>query len=364
MNDFQRYFVNEFVEEYREGHMSRRDMMKRVLYITGGVASTATLLASLGCTPAASPTAAPAAKPTSPPAAAPTAAPTTAPTAAPTTATPAATAPPKPTAGATSAAPAAASPVASAAAAPAGKSPISVAANDPAIEGEEIKIPGDGVQIIAYQTKPKGAGPFPLVLVCHENRGLTDHIRDVTRRFAKEGYAAAALDLLSRNGGTASIADQAQIPALLSGQAAPPERHVGDFQAAIKYYAGQPALVRPGAIGMTGFCFGGGVTWRTAAKASELKAIAPWYGPAPSPDEIRAIKTNVLGIFASNDAGVNAGRDTMDPIFKAAGLNYQLKTYPNTMHAFNNDTGASYNQEQALAAWKDLLEWFAKYVRG
>src|SRR6185312_3926980 len=112
----------------------------------------------------------------------------------------------------------AASPVASPS--PVARSPLSVAANDPTIDGQDITFPGaDGATIMAYQARLKSStGPLPLVLVCHENRGLTEHIRDVVRRYAKEGYTACGVDLVSRAGGTAKITDPNQFSALLTGQ--------------------------------------------------------------------------------------------------------------------------------------------------
>ena len=351
MNDFQEYFIHEFVTEYKQGHMSRRDMIRRVMYIMGGVASTATLLSAMGCGPGqqAGPTPAPATKAVEKPVAAASASPSP-------IATSAAVASPSPAA--------AASPSPSPAVA---RSPLSVPANDPSIDMADITFPGDGATIMAYQAKPKGDGPFPLVLVCHQNRGLDDHIRDVTRRLAKEGYVGCAVDLLSREGGTRSITDPARIPALLTGtagQALPPERHVGDFQAALRFYATQP-IVRNGAYGMTGFCFGGGIVWRTATKAPELKAAAPWYGAPPPLQDVPGIKAAVFGIYSSdpNDFA-NRGRDELEAALKQAGVAYQLKVYPGTMHAFNDDTNPSaYNQEQSGAAWKDMLDWFARYLK-
>jgi len=198
-------------------------------------------------------------------------------------------------------------------------------------------------------------------LICHENRGLNEHFRDVARRLAKEGYVATAVDLLSREGGTSRIADPAQVPALISN--VPDERHVSDFQAALRYYANQ-STVRPGAYAMTGFCFGGGIAWRVATRAPELKAAVPWYGPSPRVQNVPDIKAAVFGIYASDDNFVNPGVPDLEAALKQANVTYQLKTYPNTRHGFNSDTGQIYNQEQALIAWKDMLDWFARYVKG
>src|SRR5215211_7082574 len=189
LSQFENYLVHEFVEDYVDGIMSRRDMVGRVLHITGGVAATATVLTQLGVKSASAQdsTPAPAATPDGP------------------------------------------------------RSSVSVPEDDPRITASDVTFPGaDGAEITAYQAMPSsGDGPFPVVLICHENRGLTDHIRDVTRRWAKQGYVAAAVDLLSREGGTADIADAAEIPALLT-QEADPQRHVDDFKAAGAYYETQP----------------------------------------------------------------------------------------------------------------------------
>ena len=347
MNYLQEYLVDEFVTEYKTGLMSRRDMMRRVLYITGGVASAATLLSAMGCGPSApTPTVAPAAKSTEPPR--PAVAAATSPSPAVVLASPSPAASPSPSA----------SPVAA-------LSPLSVPANDPSIEGTDITFPGDGgATIMAYEAKPRGAGPFPVVLVCHENRGLTEHIRDVARRYAKEGYLACAVDLLSREGGTAKIDDPARVPALLTGgQAAPADRHVGDIKAAVRHYTAQPAA-RPGAFGMTGFCFGGGITWAAATQMPELKAAAPYYGPPPPLAGVPNIKAAVFAVYSSDpNDGANRGKDELEAALKAASVTYQLMTYPDTRHAFNNDTGAAYNQEQSLAAWRDVQAWFTRYLK-
>lgn len=314
LNDLQTYLVHEFVEDYEDGLMSRRDMMSRVLHITGSVTTTATLLTTLGVSSAAAQDALPA----------------------------------------TIASPAAGG----------AKSPISVAADDPAIHGGPIQFPNGSDTIQAYEARPAtSATPAErpaVVLVCHENRGLTDHIRDVARRFAKEGYVACAVDLLSREGGTDHIADPSQIPSLLTN--VDPMRHVSDFQAAATYYQGQFS-VDGRRLGMNGYCFGGGITWRAVTAMPELKAAAPYYGPPPPLDGVKNIKAAVLGVYSSdpNDFA-NNGRDQLEAALKQAGVTFEIKIYPGTQHAFNNDTGPRYNEQQALAAWHDMLAWFARYL--
>ena len=319
MTQMQRYLVHEFIDDYHDGVMSRRDMVRRVLHIAGGVATTATLLSTMGV----------------------------------------------PVASAQDATPAAGTPSMATPTAP--QSPISVPEGDPSVSTATITFPGgDGATITAYEARPAGDGAtpagagLPLVLVCHENRGLTDHIKDVTRRWAANGYVAVAPDLLSREGGTDGVADPAQIPSILSE--GDPNRHVADFQAAIANYQGD-ATIDANRIGMNGFCFGGGITWRTVCAAPEIRAAAPFYGPPPPLDQVPNIQAAVLGVYSADPTDfANDGRDELEAALKAAGTTYRFMVYPGTEHAFNNDTGPRYNEEQALAAWQDTQDWFTQHL--
>ena len=199
-----------------------------------------------------------------------------------------------------------------------------------------------------------------LVLVCHENRGLTDHIRDVARRLAKVGYVACAVDLLSPEGGTTAVPDPSAVPGILTeGDLT---RHVKAFQDAITFYesAGETAAQR---VGMIGFCFGGGITWTTATQEPRLKAAVPFYGPPPPVEDVPNIKAAVLGVY-SDDPGdfANEGRGDLETALQEAGITHQIKVYPGTQHAFHNDTGQRYNEDQAVAAWTDTLGWLAQYL--
>jgi carboxymethylenebutenolidase len=239
-----------------------------------------------------------------------------------------------------------------------------VAEDDPSITVSDITFPaGDGEEVSAYQAMPSsGDGPFPVVLICHENRGLTLHIQDVARRWATQGYIAAALDLLSREGGTTSIADPAEIPALLSDESKM-QRHVDDFKAAAAYYAGQESA-DAARLGMTGFCFGGGITWRAATQMPELNGAAPYYGPPPPLEDVPNIRAAVLGVYSDDpDDFANEGLEELIAALEEAGVTFEIEIYPDTQHAFHNDTGARWNEEQALAAWNDTVAWFETYVK-
>ncbi|HEX5418044.1 MAG TPA: dienelactone hydrolase family protein [Chloroflexota bacterium] len=356
LNNLQLYCAEEFVEDYREGHLTRREILRRVLAITGGVASTATLLLGLGCAPNAPATATAAPTTASLPTAAPTAA-SASPTSQPTVAS--ATAAPSPSPAASTAA--VGSPTAASGATPAARSKLSVAADDPAIGAADVSFPGDGATILGYLARPKnrpsGAEPLPAVLVCHENRGLTEHILDVTRRLGKAGYVALAVDLLSRDGGTAKV-DPAQVAANLTAN---PDQNVADFQAGFTYLQTLPE-VKKGATGMIGFCFGGGVTWLSIEQIPGIKAAVPFYGPNPPLPEVSKIQAAVLGIYGGADQRIDAGIPAIEQAMKDNGKVFEKIVYPGANHAFNNDTGASWNPDAAYDAWAKTLDWFKKYL--
>jgi carboxymethylenebutenolidase len=230
--------------------------------------------------------------------------------------------------------------------------------DDPAVEGADMTFPGDqGATLLGYLARPKSGGPSPAVMICHENRGLTDHFRDVARRFAKAGYVAIAPDLLSREGGTAKV-DPAQVPGKLSAN---PAQGVADFQAAFRYLQTLPS-VQKGQIGMVGFCFGGGITWLCTEAISELKAAVPFYGPNPPLQDVPKIQAAVLGIYGGEDQRIDAGIPAIEQAMQQAGKTFEKVVYPGAGHAFFNDTGASYNEQAALDAWKRTLDWLKKYV--
>ena len=278
LNPTQRYLVTEFVDNYEDGLMSRRDLLERVYRITGSVAAAAGTLLALGCAPAASGTSA------------------------------VPTAPAAPAAGATAAPTAGALP---------GRSPLSVAANDPAVVARAVTFPSGDATVIAYLAHPAGTGSHGAVMICHENRGTGPHDEDVARRFAKAGFVGLSLDLLSRQGGTAAVPAN-QVGAAISGPGAA-ERFVGDFQAAMAYLRQQP-FVDGARIGMTGYCFGGGVTLNMAAREPSLRAAIPYYGTPAFPDELKNAKAAVLGVYAETDARVNASIPTVEQNLGAAGV--------------------------------------------
>lgn len=196
------------------------------------------------------------------------------------------------------------------------------------------------------------------VLVIHENRGLTDHIRSVAGRFAASGYSALAIDLLSEEGGTDSFADEAEVMAALGS--VPTSRFVADLKASVTELRRRLPGKKVAAIG---FCFGGGMVWTLlASKEPRLAAAAPFYGPFPEGGRLTGSKAAVLGVYAGLDDRVNASREAARSALRAAKLPHQIVTFPNVDHAFFNDTGARYNAAAAAQAYRRVLAWFQRYV--
>ncbi|MFD6156230.1 dienelactone hydrolase family protein [Nocardia sp. NPDC060256] len=205
----------------------------------------------------------------------------------------------------------------------------------------------------AEAAQPRGG-----VLVIHENKGLTDHIRSVTGRFAGAGYSALAVDLLSEKGGTAAFTDPAQATAELSNT--PQEQFIADLR------AGLDELGRrvPGKkLGTTGFCFGGGLVWLLLASGpSALAAATPFYGPFPDNGDLSASKAAVLGIYAAADTRVDATRQAAEDALNRAGAPHEMWVAPNADHAFFNDTGPRYAPAAATEAWRRVLDWYGTHL--
>jgi carboxymethylenebutenolidase len=203
------------------------------------------------------------------------------------------------------------------------------------------------------------SSPRGTVLVIHENRGLTNHIKSVAGRLAASGYSALAIDLLSEEGGTAKFTDPAQATAALN--AAPSGRFVADMKAGVDELVRRTPDRKPGVVG---FCFGGGMVWSLlAAGEPRLRAAAPFYGPLPSGADLSGSRNAaVLAIYAELDSRVNASRDAAKAAMEKAGLTHEIVTFPAADHAFFNDTGARYQPTAAATAYERLLSWFGQHL--
>ena len=330
MHDMQRYLVEEFAEDYLEGTMPRRDLLRRVLLMTGSVAVTAGALARLGVP--AKRAEASVLRQAAPPA----------------------------------------SPVQRAARAdddpstdpPAMQTDANVVdPNDPAISAGMVTFPGPVGTIYGYLAQPAMGGPYPGLIVIHENRGLVEPNMDICRRYAKLGYVALAVDLTSRAGGTAVLnaQDPMQVTAFLGS--ANPDDLTADLVQGVESLALVDA-VDADRLGATGFCYGGGMTWRLATAPDQLKAIAPFYGPNPPLDRAANITAACLGIYGALDTRITGASADLDAVLDQVGVTHSKIVEPNANHAFFNNTGAAYNPDASLDAWHHALAWFGMYLMG
>src|SRR5262245_28100109 len=227
--------------------------------------------------------------------------------------------------------------------------------NDPRVKAERVTYPGEDGEMAGYLAMPANAtGKLPAVIVIHENRGLVPHIQDVTRRMALEGFLALGPDFLHQKGGTPTDEDKGRE---MIGQL-DRNRTVANAVESLRFLKSHPGST--GKVGVTGFCWGGGMSNALAvAGGADLSAAAPYYGVQPSAAEAPKIKARLLLHYAQNDDRINAGIPAYREALDKAGVKYELFTYEGTQHAFNNDTSAArYNKAAADLAWSRTVALF------
>jgi carboxymethylenebutenolidase len=228
------------------------------------------------------------------------------------------------------------------------------------LKSADVKVPVQGAELLGYLAQPESGGPYPGIIAIHENQGLVEHTRDCARRLASAGYVVFAPDLLSREGGSGKFADRNDAIAALGKADA--EQNTADLVAALDWLAQQPG-VESSRLGVTGWCMGGGYTWRVVTQAgSRLRAAVPWYGPNP-PSGVDRISAHVFAIYGELDQRINAGIDAITEQMRTSGKSFEKKIYPGAGHAFNNDTNAErYSAVQAPIAWADMLAFFRRHL--
>jgi carboxymethylenebutenolidase len=202
-----------------------------------------------------------------------------------------------------------------------------------------------------------GVPGAPGVLVVHENRGLNPHIEDVARRVALEGYLAFAPDALAPLGGYPGDEDKARELFATLDQS----KTRNDMLAAAEFLKSHPACT--GKIGVTGFCWGGGIAMLLATRMADLAACVPFYGNHPPAEEAAKIRGPMLIHYAENDARINAGRPAWEAALKAANVPFASHSYPGTQHGFHNDTTPRYDEQAAKLAWGRTIAFFNEHLR-
>ncbi|WP_313106966.1 YghX family hydrolase [Pseudescherichia vulneris] len=230
---------------------------------------------------------------------------------------------------------------------------------DPDILPEYIHYPspnGHG-EVRGYLVKPsKAEGNVPAVVVVHENRGLNPYIEDVARRVAKAGYIALAPDGLSSVGGYPGNDDEGRA----LQQKVDPTKLMNDFFAAVEFMQRHPNAT--GKVGITGFCYGGGVANAAAVAYPELACAVPFYGRQAPIADVPKINAPVLLHYAQLDTRINEGWPAYEQALKANNKVYKAYIYPGVNHGFHNDSTPRYDQAAAELAWERTLDWFKKYL--
>ena len=234
-----------------------------------------------------------------------------------------------------------------------------VAANDSRLESKTITVKGVNGDIKAYQVKPKGASKLGAVIVIHENRGLNEHIQDVARRVALEGFVAVAPDLLSPLGGTPNDPDAARdlFPKLDLAQNT--QNLVALAQALEKN------AETNGKVGAVGFCWGGAAVNQLAVHAPSLAAAVPYYGRVPTAEDVTKIRAPVMAHYGELDKNINAGIAGFEEALKKNNKKYSIFIYDGANHAFNNETGADrYHKPSADLAWTRTVGFLKENLKG
>jgi len=236
--------------------------------------------------------------------------------------------------------------------------------NDPTILTHNVEYKGKTGSIWAYLARPVKAGKYPAVIVIHENQGLSDHIRDMARRLAKEGYVALAPDFLSRLGGTRLVNPKGGGLSNIR-ELAPWEAVAEDVQSGFAYLSVLPD-VRSDKQAVIGFCWGGEMAFAAATKVKTLDAAIVFYGRSPNPlDRVKDIRAPVMAHYGEKDPGVNKGIDETAAAMKKYNKVYDYKIYPGAQHAFNNDANPSrYHAAAAKEAWERTLSFLKKNLVG
>jgi len=208
-----------------------------------------------------------------------------------------------------------------------------------------------------YLATPAGAGPFPAVLVIHENRGLNPYIEDVARRAAVAGFLALAPDGLAPVGGYPGNDDAGrELQAKLD-----PSQLRQDMVNSARYLKAHPQST--GKLGATGFCWGGGMVNHLAATlGTDLSAGVPFYGATPAVADMPKVRTPLLIHYAEVDERINALWPAYEEALKASGTPYEVYFYPGTQHGFHNNSTPRYNEAAAKLAWERTVEFFRQHL--
>jgi carboxymethylenebutenolidase len=245
-----------------------------------------------------------------------------------------------------------------------------IVTNADGLDAGEVSIPAGDREIPAYRAKPAGKHGLPVAIVVQEIFGVHEHMRDVCRRLAKQGYMAIAPELYARQGDVSSMTDVKEIIAKVVSRV--PDAQVMSDLDAVVAYAGASGRGDTARLGITGFCWGGRITWLYAAHNPALKAGVAWYGrlvgeagaltPRHPVDLAQELKAPVRGLYGGADQGIPIDTiERMRGACKAAEKTCEIIVYPDAPHAFHADYRPSYRPDAARDGWARMLAWFHAY---
>ncbi len=216
---------------------------------------------------------------------------------------------------------------------------------------------GTSGEMRGYLVQPTGEGPFPSVLVIHENRGLNPYMEDVARRAAVAGFLALAPDGLAPIGGYPGNDDDGRVMQRSLDQG----KLLQDMVNSARYLKSH--ALSSGKLGATGFCWGGGATnFLAVTLGRELSAGAPFYGRAPASADVPKITAPLLIHYAEDDERINAMRPDFEAALKANNATYWMLTYPGTRHGFHNNSTPRYDEQAAKLAWERTVSFFKEHL--
>lgn len=235
-----------------------------------------------------------------------------------------------------------------------------VSFTDERIKATYVRYPSPGGtsgEMRGYLVRPAGEGPFPAVLVIHENRGLNPYVEDVARRAATEGFLALAPDGLSPIGGYPGNDDDGRTMQSSLDQ----DKLRQDMVNSARFLKSHE--LSSGKLGATGFCWGGSTTnFLAVTLGADLAAGVPFYGGAPNTGDVGKIKAAMMIQYAEDDARVNAMKDEYEAALKAHGVTYEMHMYPGTRHGFHNNSTQRYDAKAADLAWQRTMAFFRKHL--
>jgi carboxymethylenebutenolidase len=231
---------------------------------------------------------------------------------------------------------------------------VLVKRDDPRIKVKDITYSGEEENVKAHYARPKGEERLPGVVVISEIWGLIPHIEDIARRVALEGFIALAPDPLTHLGGTPEDPDEAV--SMMKGL--DPEKTTSNLVAAVKYLKTHPQST--GKVGVTGFCWGGGMTAQVAVNSKDVQAAVPFYGRQPKPEDVPKITASLMIHYAGEDERINAGIPEFKAALEKSSVEHELHVYEGAKHGFLNNTKDWFNKEAAELAWKRTIDFFKK----